>query len=545
MQTGGVQMIFNKLVIKNFKKYEMLELDLNNDLNILVGDNDAGKSTILEAIALATTGRFGGRHFEDFLSNDIFNYNQREKYLESLSKEPIEPPEILIELYSDAAADSRFKGRNNSLCQDVAGIKYSIVFNKEHSDTYKTLIEKQPIDYVPLDFYRYEWQFFSNAAVSSYINPIVATVIDTAQVNNSIIGSYVGSEINASLSDKEKIELGVAHRDARGRFANDQVLENLNIQIKQKTKFKDKKVAISLMNTTLDGWQKELSLSVDDITFSFSGRGTQSTIKTNLALGRIPDNKSITLLIEEPENNLSHTNMHKLVSDIIKDSTGKQIFIATHSSLIANRLGLDKVIFFTKDKQERLSNLDSETSDYFKKLPGYDTLRFVMASKVILVEGPSDELIVQAAYIKANEKPPIEDGIDIISVLSLAFKRFCDISVLLEKKIAIVTDNDGSIEKKIKNKYNKYNEKIQSGLISIFYEKNEKLHTLEPSFVNANSSKLGKLLTIIGLPPTTTKDDLIANMKNNKTEWALKILQKYKDVEYPTNINECIEHVKK
>jgi predicted ATP-dependent endonuclease of OLD family len=32
------------------------------------------------------------------------------------------------------------------------------------------------------------------------------------------------------------------------------------------------------------------------------------------------------------------------------------------------------------------------------KLPGYDTLRLILCNKAILVEGPSDELIVQKAY---------------------------------------------------------------------------------------------------------------------------------------------------
>lgn len=44
-------------------------------------------------------------------------------------------------------------------------------------------------------------------------------------------------------------------------------------------------------------------------------------------------------------------------------------------------------------------------------------------------------------------KLPIEDGIDVIVVDSLAFKRYCDIAVLLKKKMVIVTDNDGNIQK--------------------------------------------------------------------------------------------------
>ena len=41
-----------KMVIKNFKKFESLELEVENDLNILLGDNESGKSSILLALDL-------------------------------------------------------------------------------------------------------------------------------------------------------------------------------------------------------------------------------------------------------------------------------------------------------------------------------------------------------------------------------------------------------------------------------------------------------------------------------------------------------------
>ena len=47
-------MAIHKIKIKNFKCFnELFELELNKGLNILVGNNETGKSTILEAIHLA------------------------------------------------------------------------------------------------------------------------------------------------------------------------------------------------------------------------------------------------------------------------------------------------------------------------------------------------------------------------------------------------------------------------------------------------------------------------------------------------------------
>lgn len=58
-------MYIDKIKIVNFKSFEgEFELKLNKDLNIIVGDNEAGKSTILEAINLVLSGLVGGKVYQ-------------------------------------------------------------------------------------------------------------------------------------------------------------------------------------------------------------------------------------------------------------------------------------------------------------------------------------------------------------------------------------------------------------------------------------------------------------------------------------------------
>lgn len=149
-------------------------------------------------------------------------------------------------------------------------------------------------------------------------------------------------------------------------------------------------------------------------------------------------------MIEEPENNLSFSNLHRLIQII--QSGNQQIFITTHSSYITNHLGLNNVILLHLGHATSFTDLADSDAEFFHKLPGYDTLRFVLSTKVILVEGPSDELILSRAYIDIKGKEPKLDGIDILSINGLVFKRFCAIAKLLCKKVAIVTDNDGDIK---------------------------------------------------------------------------------------------------
>lgn len=55
-------MYITKVKIKNFKCFKDFSLILNEGVNIIVGNNEVGKSTILEAIHLGLTGIMNGRY---------------------------------------------------------------------------------------------------------------------------------------------------------------------------------------------------------------------------------------------------------------------------------------------------------------------------------------------------------------------------------------------------------------------------------------------------------------------------------------------------
>ena len=93
-------MKIKKLVIKNYKKYRDISIELNSGINIFVGDNNSGKSTILEAISMVLTGKINGIPITNKLNLDWFNYEVREEFKSSIiNKSYIDPPSILIEAY--------------------------------------------------------------------------------------------------------------------------------------------------------------------------------------------------------------------------------------------------------------------------------------------------------------------------------------------------------------------------------------------------------------------------------------------------------------
>ncbi len=236
--------------------------------------------------------------------------------------------------------------------------------------------------------------------------------------------------------------------------------------------------------------------------------------------------------------------MNKLVSNIEENNNDKQLFISSHSSFIANKLGLGNILLVNNGNVNSLSNLNDETKSYFTKLPGFDTLRLILANKVILVEGPADDLIIQRAYMDKHKKLPINDGVDIISVNSLAFKRYCDIALLVNKDIIVVTDNDGNIKENIIDKYESY---IGKDTIKICYENDESLVTLELAVLSANSkseeklSNFKKAISKNNSMINKNNEEILAFMKNNKTEWSMRVFDSKLSIEYPQYIKDAIE----
>jgi predicted ATP-dependent endonuclease of OLD family len=196
-------------------------------------------------------------------------------------------------------------------------------------------------------------------------------------------------------------------------------------------------------------------------------------------------------------------------------------------------MGLESVLLFNGTTAITLSDLTKDTTDYFLNLSGYNTLRLILAKEVILVEGPSDELVVQRAYKDAHGIAPIEDGVDVITVNSLAFKRFLEISKKLEIKTSVVTDNDGDLPALAK----KYAEYADVECVDVYFGDDPEIKTLEPQILSANNRDV--LNNVLG---TTHETDiaLLSYMEKNKTKCALKIFQSETVITMPEYIQNAI-----
>jgi predicted ATP-dependent endonuclease of OLD family len=240
------------------------------------------------------------------------------------------------------------------------------------------------------------------------------------------------------------------------------------------------------------------------------------------------------VLIEEPEAHLSFAHLRVLMKRIEAQCKGKQVIVATHSNFVLNKLGLENMVLLGEDgAHTRLTDVPEATVEYFKKLAGFDTLRLVLAKGAILVEGPSDELIVQRAYLDAKGKLPIDDGIDVISV-GLSHKRFLDLAVRLKRQVWVVTDNDGKTSDEVKRRFSEYSD---YDFVSIHTGKNPQLRTLEPQIVAVN--ELATLNAVLG-KAYASKEEAITAMTADKTGAALAIFESNYMLKMPEYLSDVI-----
>lgn len=538
-------MIIERIVIENYRLIQHGDFLVNPDMNIFVGDNDSGKSTLLDAIVILTSGKLNGFALERQLKANLFNDEVRLAYIRSLQNLTTiqAPPKMVFEAFCTIEeSNAKYKGTNNSRNENCPGIRVEVEFDPDYEEIYKEMLERKEVYDIPVEFYRVRYRYFSGDSILFRTCPIKATFIDTTRKDYShVVDRFVSENITAYLSEPEQIDLSTAYRKSRNDFHTNKLVQKLNDNVRQNVHIGERSLTIDLKEEAVDEWKRQMSVIVDSTPFENIGFGTQNTIKVELAIKHSAEQVNM-ILMEEPENNLSFTSMAKLIQRI-SETHDKQIFISTHSSYVANKLELRKILLVRAGKVFAFKDLDNDTVRYFHKLPGYDTLRLVLAKKVILVEGATDELIIQRAYLDMKGKLPITDGIDIIAVNSLAFKRYCDIAILMNKPISIVTDNDGDIKKNIHQKYKFY---LDKEYLKFFYELNEELPTIEPSVLSVNLEN-GKpteafLAAISKNDSMQSKnyDEVIAFMEDNKTEWAMRIFDSDKVIKYPEYVENVI-----
>ena len=534
----GTAPVLRKVLIRNYRVFRDFELALRPGVNVLLGNNAAGKSTLLEAINLALTFRLHSSPIATELSPYLFNWDTTQEYVKGLrAGKTSEIPEITIELYlDDIPQHAGLVGTNNLSKENGPGIRVKIHLDDDYRVEYLSYIsDPSKVSLVPTEYFRVEWLDFGGNPIRNTKHLPDASLIDASAIRlQNGADHHLQQIIGTHLTSSQRVELARSYRTVRESFADLAPITTINAELAgSPNEVSEHTLSLAIDISQRTTWERNLVPHLDQLPFQFVGKGEQSTLKILLALKKPKAEDSHVILVEEPENHLSFSRLNMLMDRIAKKCVDRQVIVTTHDSFVLNKLGLADLILLTPLRGVRLTDLPPSTVNYFKKLPGFDTLRVVLARKIILVEGPSDELIIQRAYRDTHDgRLPLNDGIDVICVDGLTAKRFLDIAIPLKRHATVVTDNDGNVE----NAEARYADYSGHQFIQICIGQGA-AKTLEPQLLAANNR--ATMNTVLG-KSFDTDEKLLTYMENNKTDCALKIFESPNAITMPEYIRDAV-----
>lgn len=510
-----------KIRLKNFKKFSDFELIPNDHMNILVGDNETGKSTILEAISLVMNG--STKKQDSINLRAIFNAQSIKKFLEGDQKYD-DLPTAEIDLFFRDLAGVLFNGDNNiDKEKNASGIRMIARPNPDYRQEIENIICSGNKAF-PFEFYEIKFSTFADISYFMNRDKPKCILIDASKMSST----YSADEYIKSIFDKytekdKKIRTTLLNEfnKTHEEFAEKELLSLTNDR--------DKRFVIK--SSTIDEFESHLTILEENVCVANKGTGQQVKIKTKMALEKSASKVDVVLL-EEPENHLSDYNLKDLVRNI-EESLDEQLFIATHNGYICSRLSLNNVLILGKDncKPISLKDLSNDTSKYFVKAPTVGILDFSLSNKVVLVEGPSEYMLFDKLYKKVSTASPENDGVRVIATRGLSFKRYMEVADLLKIKVAVVTDNDGSYNGCLE----RYKRFVRDN-IQLFVHKGNDENTFEKVLYKDNKSLIESIIKV---------NDVCSYMLSNKTESAYLLLDDSVDLTVPKYIQDAIEWIRK
>lgn len=496
-------MYISELKIDGYKNCnEKSTISFNPGLNILVGENASGKTTIIDAIRMVLRDSELGYITEDDFYKSFEKNDQKRNILIDLKLENLSPEEKITFLsWCNADFEAELHLEIEKEPNQKGYFKKSIWGGKSKSSAF----EEETFDYIDaiyLPALRNAEEKLTNGKKSRLALLLKHQYKDDerkeqlveafSDFNQSIIKN---KDNKYSEIEQAKTDINTAIKESMGTVFG----QSVNLQ------FSESSFASILQNIKMVffphiGEMDEKKFR--DVAINSLGYNNLLYIATVFAeLEVVNKNHSLftVLLIEEPEAHLHPQVQSKLIKYLKKMASEKdnlQIIITTHSAVIAASVDIESIIHI-KGIENGISSkkimdfqLEQSVKKYLNRWMDITKSTLLFSKGVILVEGICEAMLLPALATivleeynqRRKKKLPIsleEAGVSVVNVNGINFKYFfplfCDPEGWDDERLPIrcsgITDKDPeAIEitntegKKIKQKvYPIETEKIEGG----------------------------------------------------------------------------------
>lgn len=433
-------MYLSKVILKNFRKFKYLEVPFKDGLNVLIGENDSGKTTIIDAIRIAL-----GTQSNEYYKLEERDFNDRNE-------------ELIIE------CDFKFREREeNKASHFVEWITFDENQNPVLKIKIKAVIEKNRIKRKILageEGVESNFDLLDDLRVT-YLKPLRDADNELIAKRNSRLSQILRN--HSLFLDKEKnhpfIEKVKKFNDSVNEYFEKEgknIIEIINRHLDDflgKERKGDYNTSINITENDLISILNSLNLKVSE---NKVGLGTLNQLYMALELllfsSEIENNILNLCLIEEIEAHLhpqAQLRTIKHLQDEINED--KQLILTTHSVTLASSIKLENLILCKNDKVYPLGSeytkLSKEDYKFLEIFLDLTKSNLFFAKGVIFVEGDAENVLVPA-IAEIIGKPLYKYGVSVVNLGSLAFPRYSKIflrkdeSETLDIPVAIITDLD-------------------------------------------------------------------------------------------------------
>lgn len=432
--------------IKGFRGFRNIEVDFENT-TVLVGTNNAGKTSLLKALQLALTN-------SHFISNDDFFY----------CEEHIDDTIIIDILFVPIDEDGNVTNEFNEVWNDVfKAERIGISADGNQIMGFRTIIKENNKTFRKQQFYIDQWEEFLNEGVNWYdieYDKELSFYFDEIpffylEANRDILedikskSSYLGrilSSLEFSLENKQKIEALISELNSTTIGSSD-ILTELETTLKELDTAMDNTnntVQLTPFTKKVRDLNKGIRINYSEFSMDYHGMGTRSwssllVLKSFLNLNHkiYKDNEKPyypILAIEEPESHL-HPNAQKKLYSQINEIVGQKI-ISTHSNYIAANAKINEIRSISK-KADSIKfgkvlkdDFDSEDLRQIQRQVINTRGEMYFSKLVILFEGETEEQVLPILVKKHFDIDYVSLGVNFIGVGGytkyLPFIRFCE-----------------------------------------------------------------------------------------------------------------------
>jgi putative ATP-dependent endonuclease of the OLD family len=469
--------------IENFRCIQKLTWKLSKKLNVLVGENDSGKTAIVDAIhlTLGSVAQEQTSHIEieDFRRGTDalrvtckFNElgEEAKHFIEYLTyegdKEKI--PCLYISMQSEKSGNVRWPINTQFLCGKPIEIKDSkkggILFGANGGQ-----IEFEARDYLKATYLRplrdaeRELRARRNSRLSILLNKLISKSEKEKQITDAI------DKFDEQLRDGFSEYTTRSTDSQKHGIVLKQLINMLFDEEKDDTNVKLGLAAEQKLKSLLE----RLDLGFTDGE-SLINRGLgYSNLLFIAAELSLFDSGFKLLMIEEPEAHL-HPQLQLKLSQHLNTLEDAQILITTHSPNLASKFNIESIAIVKKGDvfplNEDSVKLSGDDRDFLERFLDVTRANFFFARGVLLVEGESEELLLPT-FARLLKKDITDNGISIVKVGSKAAERYAKVFLRKDDKnlkipVAILTDKD-HIPDAMKSVHSEYDKKDTGEFSSI------------------------------------------------------------------------------